>query len=138
VWIGLALVVLGQASCRAKRERPPVVPVRGEVFYRGQPAVGATVCLVSLDDPWGASPHGAVDADGAFQVSTYQLNDGAPSGNYAATIVWRGPNPRAEGEGDDDRQGPDYLAGRYTDPQSSPWRVTIGREPVRLERFDVE
>lgn len=137
-WIVLVLVLLGQASCRAKRERPPVVPVTGEVFSRGQPAAGATVTLIRLDEPFADSPHGVVDAEGAFRISTYQRDDGAPPGDYAVTIVWRGPNPRANGEGDEDAAGPDRLAGRYANPQASPWRMTVGHEAVRLERFEIE
>jgi len=137
-WTLLVLVLMGQVACRAKRERPPVVPVTGEVFSRGQPATGATVTLVRLDDPWAASPHGVVDAAGAFRISTYQVNDGAPAGEYAVTIVWRGPNPRANGEGDEDVPGPDRLAGRYANPQTSPWRVTVAHDAVRLDRFEVD
>jgi hypothetical protein len=134
----LAALFLTQASCRAKPSRAPVFPVRGKVFYRGQPAAGALVFFLPLHDALADKPHGKVDAAGAFEISTYRLNDGAPPGEYAVTILWPGPNPHSNGEGDEDNQGPDQLGGRYTSGTNSTWHVKVAEQPIELDPFELE
>ena len=127
-----------QASCRAKTDHQPVFPVNGKVLYQGQPAAGAIVAFFPLDDPFALKPHGKTGPEGEFQLSTYELNDGAPPGRYGVTIKWPGPNPRSNGEGDEEIQGPDRLGGRYGSPQASKWKIEVAQEPLELEPFDVE
>ncbi|HXT59444.1 MAG TPA: carboxypeptidase-like regulatory domain-containing protein [Pirellulales bacterium] len=127
-----------QASCRAKNDRIPVFHVSGKVLYQGQPAAGAIVAFVPLDEPFALKPHGVSGPEGDFQLSTYELNDGVPRGRYGVTIKWPGPNPRSNGEGDEEIQGPDRLGGRYGSPQASKWKIEVAQEPLELEPFDVE
>ena len=59
-------------------------------------------------------------ADGAFTISTYQANDGAPVGEYAVTVVQREPMSDAAGN-----PGPNRLPAKYATAQSSPLRAQV-------------
>ncbi|HUY87864.1 MAG TPA: carboxypeptidase regulatory-like domain-containing protein [Pirellulales bacterium] len=137
LYLGVALIAL-QAACQKKVERLPVFPVRGKVLVEGQPAAGARVGFYPLDDPFAPKPQAQVGADGSFRLSTYETGDGAPAGRYGVTIAWPGPNPRSNGEGDEEIEGPDRLRGRYSDPQTSKWKIEVGSQPLELEPFNVE
>jgi hypothetical protein len=76
-------------------ERPPVYPVKGQLFWNGQPAAGATVFLhavtakeVTAQSPTTERPYGRVQADGSFAISTFGKSDGAPVGQYRVTALW--------------------------------------------------
>lgn len=73
----------------------PVFPVSGRIVYRGQPIPDATVCLHPVksfeDDKPTVLPRATVNSEGAFIVSTYNTNDGAPAGQYHVTVSWAGP-----------------------------------------------
>jgi hypothetical protein len=110
----------------------PTQPLRGQVFFEDQPAVGASVVLHPLDGPDPrVRPSGKVDKDGWYTLSTYRLNDGAPMGNYAVTIVWLPEGSR--GGGPD--KPPDKLGGRYEDPESSGLSVRIDKDTTELPVF---
>ena len=65
---------------------------------------------------------GANNPGGAFALSTYEANDGAPAGSYAVTVEWREPRYDAAG-----RPGRNQLPGRYADPRTSGLAVEIKR-----------
>lgn len=134
----LAIALVMQASCRESKTREPVFPVRGTVLYQGRPAAGARVSFVPVEGGHRLRPQGACGPDGVFELSTYELNDGAPSGSYAVAIIWPGPNPRSNGAGDEELQGPDRLNGRFSNPEASAWRVEIDSAPLALDPFRLE
>lgn len=132
------LAALLGSSC-ASDSRKPLYPVRGKVFFqKARPAAEALVVFHPLNDPdprknWPEGfPRGTVAGDGSFALSTYQTGDGAPAGEYAVTIVWSPKNPD-----DRERETPDRLEGRYSDPQQSKWRVTVKAEANDLQPFFV-
>ncbi len=118
-------------SCGPSDSRPTAYPVRGSVFLDGRPAPGARVILHSLDaGADGVRPHGRVEADGSFRLSTYRAFDGAPAGRYAVTVYWRLPNPD-----DDEEEGPQLLPGRYLSPVSSGLEAVVKPEANELGPF---
>lgn len=129
------LAVLSLASC-GKCDRKPVYSVTGKVFFRGQPAAGARVTLIPLEDydPGTPRPGAQVKKDGSFRLSTYRSYDGAPEGSYAVTIVYRSPIRKE----DDENRGPDLLQGKYSDPKKTPLRVVIKAASNELAPFDLE
>jgi hypothetical protein len=133
-WAALLLATLLTPSCQ-QGDRKPVVRVTGSFFFNGQPAAGARVAFHPSRDPndRGLSPQGVVAADGSFQLTTYEANDGAPPGEYFITVYW--PEP---GRDDDVTVHPDRLGGRYADPKSTPLTRTIPDRGVDLERFDLK
>ncbi|HJT33687.1 MAG TPA: hypothetical protein VJ783_16700, partial [Pirellulales bacterium] len=109
-----------------------------KIVVQGQPAAGAVVSFVSLADAFALRAQGKAGPDGVFQLSTYELNDGAPAGRYGVVITWPGSNPRSQGEGDEELQGSDRLGGRYSNPQASRWIIEVIDQPVELEPFNLD
>jgi prepilin-type processing-associated H-X9-DG protein len=61
----------------------PVHPVKGQVFVGNQPAAGAFVLFVPVNEPQPPQdprPRAEVKEDGSFALSTYGEEDGAPYG----------------------------------------------------------
>ena len=127
-WIG-PLLTLSLLSCAKAPDHPPVFPVRGQVLYEGKPAAGAVVILHSADNPTEASrPRGRANANGEFELTTYETSDGAPPGTYVVTVEWKRPSDHPE-------QGADLLPTIYGDPKTSRLRATVTagiNEPVVL------
>lgn len=121
-------------GCGDPRLNP--VPVSGKVLHQGRPAHRALIIF----HPAGGSPdarpaHGRVAADGTFRLSTEEANDGAIPGKYGVTIIW----PAApKTPGDDPDSGPDQLKGRYADPRSPKWTVTVGDQGNEFPPFEVK
>jgi serine/threonine-protein phosphatase CPPED1 len=113
--------------------RKAVNPVRGKVFFEGTPTPNALVAfhLVNPDTKrFSRAGDAMVEPDGTFALSTYTANDGAPTGEYAVTVVWWNPLVDAEG-----KPGPNLLPERYSKPETTPLRATIkaGTNEVVLE-----
>jgi hypothetical protein len=114
-WCSLTAVFgLALAGCgRLRLDRPETYPVRGRLLVADKPAAGAWVQLNPTSDPglFGLCPHGIVDVDGSFELTTYNTGDGAPAGSYGLTVKWPSRSrPNRE-------EGPDRLRGRYSDPR---------------------
>ena len=132
----LALVLLG-FGCSGKQNanRPKVHPVSGKILFAGKAAVGAQVVLYEKDQT-GKSPyrpHGTVDADGVFRLTTFATNDGAPDSDYALTVTW--PSSPVKGQGEDET-GPDRFANRYADYRRPAAQVTITSETSELATLE--
>ena len=120
---GLLLILVlpvGPGGCSSATDgRTPVHPVSGKVLFRDQPAVGAVVFFVPANeppDPVDPRPHGTVQADGTFKLTTYEPDDGAPAGDYTVILLW--PS--------DSRDEPDdKFFGRFADAKRSTIRYTI-------------
>jgi hypothetical protein len=128
----LPALVLACCSCTS-RERKPVFPVRGKVFYQEKPTRGALVFLHPLDGSKlrGRQPRGLVGADGSFRVTTYEPNDGAPAGKYAVTIVWQN-KPEA---GDSEEEN--LLPPRYLSPATSGLQIEVREGDNELPPFQL-
>jgi len=143
VRLALCAVALGLfAGCQPTQQGPerlPVYPVRGLVTVDGLPTAGVMVRLQATEPPQGesqiyaANPTAITDADGAFALSTYTDGDGVAAGVYVVTFEWRKFDRLANGY-----TGPDWLEGKYSDPEKSEFSVTVtGNEEtgVDLEPF---
>jgi hypothetical protein len=118
---GSLLAVLAIGGC--DNARVPVHDVSGRVTYQGQPPVGALIVLHPVDDthPTDVTPTGTVSEDGSFQITAYEPGDGAPLGDYVATIHWFKLIQEDGGAG----RGPNVLPPRYASPDTSPVRITV-------------
>ena len=125
------MIISIAAGCSQGPSRVPVFPVQGTIAYQGKPAAGAIVIL----HPQGESTkthmkaRGKSDVDGMFRLTTYDLEDGAPAGDYIVTLYWPVARPPGALDLDD---GPDRLAGRYLDIKTPLTRLTIRPEPTVL------
>jgi hypothetical protein len=111
-------------------ERVPVFPVEGTVTLEGKPMPGAIIVLhpksgARSDVP---APRAQIKSDGSFRFTTYDADDGAPPGDYVATIAWY----RLVGQGGDVQAGPNVLPPKYSNPKLSKWEIRIANEPTRL------
>ena len=129
----VALVAPGPLSCGKDDGSKPVYPVRGQVFFQGKPTPGALVLFHPINDPnpQAPRPHGRVDQDGHFTLSTYRADDGAPVGQYVVTIDWQKRIPGHSGG------GPSLMPLRYRVPKESPLRATVGAETNNLPPFEI-
>jgi hypothetical protein len=107
--------------------RKTVYPVTGRVVDAdGKPAANAMVVFHpqdATDDAPTANPVGTVDDSGVFTLTTYEKDDGAPSGKYAVTITW--PPARRSPF---DTKGSDRLGGRYANPKTSTIVFTVEKQ----------
>lgn len=115
----LAWVMVGCGPARDPN-LPATAVARGQVLYDGQPFDQGTITF----HPIGAGNLGVsrLDAEGRFSLSTYQDDDGAVVGEHVVTID---VPPPVDGD-DESRTAP--LPAEYTDPATSPLKVSIPEE----------
>ncbi len=125
----LALPVLLAASgCSREAPRVPVIPVSGKVIYQGKPPVGAQIVLhpVNAAETSDVAPSVVVGSDGSFTITAYDPGDGAPQGDYVATIHW---HKFVASEGG---AGPNVLPKEYASPATSPVKVNVSGGPTQV------
>lgn len=130
------MLISGCGARDGELVRLPVNPVSGKVLHKKQPAEGAIVVFhkVGTNERKAIKPFAQTTADGTFQINYYNRGDGAPKGEYRATVVWPTPPP----DHSPDLPGPDRLRGRYADPKTSKWRIKVDDKPLELEPFEIE
>jgi hypothetical protein len=124
----VSLVMLVTSVGCNSEVRVPVFPVSGKVTYQGKVPVGAQIILhpVTYTGPDSVTPVGTVLDDGSFKVTAYDPGDGAPQGNYVATVQWFKITKEAGGP------GPNVIPKKYTDPKTSPIKVTVSGGPTEV------
>jgi len=136
-----ALLAAAGLSLSCGGGRRPVYPVRGQVFYEGQPTPGALVILHPLNDPDPRAPRpvARVGPDGSFAPTTYHADDGAPAGEYAVTVAWVKEVDNQNAPREEQREPRSLLPERYGKPETSGLRVHVQKghnelPPFRLTR----
>jgi hypothetical protein len=124
----LPLLAIGCGETAPDRSR--VVPVDGAVTFEGQPLPGAMIVLHPKSGGRSGvpSPRAQVAKDGTFRFTTYDADDGAPPGEYVATIAWY----KLVGQGGDVKAGPNVLPPRFSNPKTSQWLIRVADQPTRL------
>ena len=79
------------------------------------------------------SANGKVQDDGTFKISAFGKDDGAPPGEYVATVQWFRLVQTEGGAG----PGPNVLSPEFSDPTGSPLRVTVKDGPTELAPFQL-
>jgi hypothetical protein len=110
--------------------RVPVYPVTGKLIFQGKPPVGARVVLHAANSSGidEVVPSGAVQSDGTFTITVYEPGDGAPQGDYVATVQWF----KVVGDGGGSAPGPNVLPKKYASPVTSPIKVSVASGPVQI------
>jgi hypothetical protein len=118
--------------------RPVAVQmVQGSARWNGQPMAGAKVELHPRPGsslPANVRPTALVDASGNYKLSTFETADGAPLGDYIATVVWTKPVV-VRGE---THIGPNLIPVVFSQPQRSPLRITITDDTTTLPPLDLK
>jgi hypothetical protein len=123
--LAVCFIAFSLTSCGSKE--PPVYEVRGQILFNGKPVSHAFVALHPLEStqPGWIRPSATTDENGCFVLSSYHADDGAPPGEYIATVVWRKPKQL---DSDASVQGPNLLPARYSKAATSDLRVTVKAE----------
>jgi hypothetical protein len=74
-------------------------------------------------------PHGVVGADGTFHLGTFAVDDGAPAGDYAVTVIWE-TQPASR-----DEEALNLLPRRYASPATSGLRARVVEGETKLDPF---
>jgi hypothetical protein len=119
----IAIALLAGGCSRRDPSRKPTYPLTGTVLVDGIPAEGVLVKITDigvadLENPTFSTAF--TDAQGQFQLSTYDAGDGVPEGEYSVTFMWGEVNMFSMQYG-----GPDKLNDRYNDPEKSEFRIRV-------------
>jgi len=129
----------GKATHEIKNKLP-VFPVKGKLVLDGQPMPGAEIFFHPVHEfPKESSqlkPHARADAEGAFQISTYVGQDGAPAGEYYVTVSWKGP--LQEGMNSEQRDDlPEKISERFQNPHWSRLKAVVKEGENDLPTWDL-
>lgn len=143
------LVTVSILGCGESVETPDTFPVSGAVTYNGDPVVGARVAFQAEGAPRVAE--GVTNAEGKFQLTTFELNDGAVPGEHKITVtkvegesqpagdmeaMLEDPNAMAQMGGEDQDANKDgksagpknLLPEKYSNFNSTPLKETVAEE----------
>jgi hypothetical protein len=136
----LAAFVVTIGCSKNEAGRLQVYPASGKVTIKGQPVEGARVALFGsapeLTGPGTVVPVGTTDANGAFQLRSYEPEDGAPAGEFKVTVIW--PEPIPPNVDQEMYKPKDRLGGRYSNPQKSGLTATVPEGCGELPPFELQ
>lgn len=116
---------------------PKTTPVSGTVQFKGKPAAGVKVTFHPQFDMGGRAkftPNGETGKDGKFTLSTAAANDGAPPGDYVVTFELLRTGADARGL----EIEVDQWKGKYSDPATSTFKVTIQKGDNAPQAFNLD
>lgn len=133
----VAMLVLGLWFYPRGPVRPVAVhPVQGKVILDGQPLANAAIVLHRVGDPKfpkNLYPRGKATEDGTFRLETFDPADGAPDGEFVATVFLT-----EEVEVDGEKQaGPNVLPTVYSRPETSPLKLKITSATKELQPLEL-
>jgi hypothetical protein len=121
-----------ETSVQVNNRRPTQL-VRGTIYFEGTPAADAQLAFYRVEGAkFTRVADALVEADGSFSLSTYRADDGAPTGDYVATVVLRSPQADAES-----KIGPNLLPERYSKPETSGLKATV-KDGTNEFKFDLK
>lgn len=106
---------------------PPAFHVKGRLFVDDQLAAKACIAFCPINDEksQGRRPVATTGRDGSFELTTYEMDDGAPEGDYRVTVFWPDDSmPEDECECIDPMLH-DRLSGKYSDPETTSLLATV-------------
>jgi hypothetical protein len=122
------IAILALSGCSSEK-RVSVFPVAGKLSFQGRPAAGAQVVLhpVNTSESNKVAPTATVQSDGSFVITAYEPGDGAPDGDYVATIQWYRFSKELNGP------GPNVIPVKYASPRTSPIKVSVKGGPTEMQ-----
>lgn len=127
----LVSLLVSLAGCG--NQGAPTYPASGSVRINGEIPEGAQIVFHPQNqvdfDSQGARPTGKVKADGSYELTTYEIGDGAPEGVYRVTIYWA-ENPDAF------EPSPDRFGGKLLSPENSPIERVIQRKSNEIDPIE--
>lgn len=131
IFVLVASLAAFSTGCSQSDGRIKVHPVEGQLRWNGQPLPNAFVVLHPKDtaDTKLLSARGQTDAEGKFQVTTYETADGAAPGEYKVTVEYYRPIKTASGL----EPGPNVLPKKLARPETSEIIVHVAEGKNTLE-----
>ena len=133
--VAVLFLLVAALGCSQGDGRIAVHPVEGQLTWKGQPLPNAFVVLHPKDptDTRVLPARAQTDAEGKFQVTTYDQADGAAAGDYKVTIEYYRPIKNGSGF----EPGPNVLPPKLSRPDTTEIsvRVAAGKntlEPISL------
>lgn len=110
----------------------PVHPLSGSLTIGGVVPVGASIVLHPQGQviPGDGVPMAKVLEDGTFTFSTFTAEDGAPVGDYIATVQWFRVNA-------DGSVGGNAVPARFASPAKSPWMISVAEGGTTLGPYQI-
>lgn len=110
------MIAINSLSGIRHHVKTPTQPASGKIFIDKKGVEGLSLVFWPVnDDKKTPRPHAVSGPGGAFQLSTYGENDGAPPGEYKVTVQWFEAIPPRKDE-PEEVTSRDKLFGRYSDP----------------------
>ncbi len=133
--LGCLLGCGGESATLAR----PVQKVRGTITVKGKAEPDVIVTMHPVGGEAAARgfviSRGQTDATGAFQITTYDTNDGAPIGQYKLAFSWKGPTSGKTEEEQDMLK--EKLASKYLKPDTSEVQVEVKEGDNQLPSIDL-
>ena len=129
--------MLALAGCgKTASDRVAVHPVEGQVTFGGQAtsSMPSWSCIPARRPIRGPCRTARPTAQGRFQLTTYDANDGAAPGEYAVTVV----RHLLIKEGESYSPGPNALAPRVATPETTDILVKVAEGPNKLAPIEVK
>lgn len=113
-----------------------VVAVSGKLTFEGKPIDGAEVTLfpTASDFPDTVRPSGTTSSGGNYALGTYGTADGAPAGDYKASVVWF----KVVDSGGSMVRGANVLPARYANPDTSGIKVVVNASESSLPAIELK
>lgn len=116
---------------------PTLFPAKGTATLDGKPMAGASIVLYRVDaghTTKGVHSRAIVDEEGHFELGTVRPHDGAPLGDYVATIVWTKQsitNGKLE-------TTPNLAPAKYASRESTDLKVTVSKGTNQIPAFSLK
>jgi hypothetical protein len=134
-WICFLLLVLLTSCSGEQNQTPPTYKVVGKVTYQGKPVSEATLIFKKLDQSRGAV--GETDSDGQFRLTTYSLDDGAPSGDYQVAIMCY-EKPKLNASEAEMFHLKNKLPAKFEDPKKSGLTAKVAENDQNVVNFELK
>jgi hypothetical protein len=133
VGIAIALAALAVSGCGRGERRVPVFKTSGSVVRAdGSVVPNALVVLHATGAPSTVpKPRGTTDEQGRFQLTTYEVDDGAPEGQFTITVEqWIRDDPNLPPS--------NHLVATLAKPESSGLQATISQGANEIPPLTVQ
>jgi hypothetical protein len=134
------LFLISLSGCGGNAHRLETVPVSGIVTFDGKPAERLSISFVPAT---GRAANGMTDAEGRFELTTYEKGDGAVPGEHRVTIT-PSTDPPAEMLGHNafqrpTRKPPELLPipKKYFEPSTTELTATVTPDEENTFTFDI-
>lgn len=133
---GSMALIAWMAFVGCGEDRIPLYPATGSIRFGETVPDGAQIVLhpQGHELPPEGIPTARVLGDGTFVVGTYDAGDGAPAGEYKATVQWFRIVSNQGGSG----RGPNVLPPEYGDAGRTPISITISEGENTIPPITIE